>query len=459
MKDFSRQEKLVIIVSILASFVSFLDGFVVNVALPAIAHELGGGLATQQWVVNAYLLTLGAFILLAGSLSDIFGRLKILVIGLVGFGITSLLCAVAPTDIFLITARGLQGIAGALLVPSSLALIMSSLQDAKQSKAIGIWTSWTVIAAVIGPLVGGFLVDASSWRFIFAINIIPIAATIWLMHFLKHSEKHSTKGKIDNLGAILCVLGLGGMIFALIEQPNLGWRHPLIYSTLIAGLALFGLFLWYEKRSTQPMVPFTLFKNRNFKWGNVATLFIYGGLSVSSFIVTIFLQQVAGFSALAAGISFIPVTILMFVLSSRFGGLAGKYGPRFFMTFGPIIAGSGFLFMLFLDASVNYWLDLLPGIILFGLGLSITVAPLTSAILGSINPQQSGIGSAINNAVSRVAGMVAIAVVGVFVGPTLNVAGFHIGLLFIAGLLFAGGIISAFGIQNSLVKASHSSAH
>lgn len=459
MKEFSPQEKLVIIISILASFVSFLDGFVVNVALPAIAHELGGGLATQQWVTNAYLLTLGALILLAGSLSDIFGRIKILSIGLIGFGVTSLLCAFAPTELFLIIARGLQGIAGALLVPSSLALIMSSMHDSKQSKAIGIWTSWTVIAAIVGPLVGGFLIDVSSWRLIFAINIVPIAATLWLMRSLKTNKRHETSGKIDITGALLCVLGLGSMIYAMIEQPGLGWQHPVIYGTLLLGVILFTIFIWYEHRASHPMVPLQLFSNRNFKWGNLATVFIYGGLAVSSFIVTIFLQQVAGFSALHAGLSFIPVTILMFTLSSFFGGLAGKYGPRLFMSLGPIISGCGFLLMLFSDASVNYWLDLLPGIVLFGLGLAITVAPLTSAILGSISPQQSGIGSAINNAVSRVAGMIAIAIVGVFVGATLDVSGFHIGLLFTAGLLFTGGIISAFGIRDSLVKASRSPEH
>lgn len=460
MKGFTSQEKLALVVSILASFVSFLDGFVVTVALPAIANELGGGLATQQWVVNAYLLTLGSLILVAGSLSDILGRLRILYIGLVGFGITSLLCAVAPDGLFLIIARGLQGITGALLVPSSLALIMSTFTGAKEGKAIGIWTSWTVVAAVLGPLLGGLLVDISSWRLIFAINIIPIAITLWMMRSLKAKDKTQEKTRIDFIGALLCALGLGGITFALIEQPHFGWANPLIYGPLLFGLVTSITFIWYEKRIKQPMLPLALFTNRNFSMGNLATIFIYGGLSVSSFVVTIFLQQVAGFSALLAGFSFLPVTILMFFLSTYFGSLAGKYGPRLFMSLGPIVAGSGFLLMLFADETTNYWIDLLPGIVLFGLGLSMTVAPLTSAILGSISTRQSGIGSAINNAVSRIAGLIAIAAVGVLAGTTLTVEGFHVGLYFTAGLLFVGGIISAFGIRNSLIKAaSHSPEH
>lgn len=458
MRNFSAHEKRIVIISILASFVSFLDGFIVTVALPSISHEFASGLATQQWVVNAYLLTLGSFILLAGSLSDIFGRLRILSMGLIGFGITSILCAIAPNEVFLIIARALQGITGALLVPSSLALIMSSFQGTKEGKAIGIWTSWTVIAAIVGPLLGGLLVDFSSWRFIFAINIIPIALTLWLMRPLPEINKREV-AKLDIIGALLCALGLGGVTYALIEQPLLGWSHPLIYSTLVCGIIFLTIFIWYEKRAQYPMLTLSLFANRNFSMGNIATIFIYGGLAVSSFIITIFLQQIAHFSALEAGFAFIPVTILMFFLSTYFGGLAGKYGPRLFMSAGPIIAGFGFLLMLFVDDTVNYWTDLLPGVTVFGLGLSITVAPLTTAILGSIRSQQSGIGSAINNAVSRIAGLIVIAAIGVIAGSTLTVTSFHTSLLFTAGLLFAGGIISAVGIRNSLVKASHSPEH
>ena len=276
------------------------------------------------------------------------------------------------------------------------------------------------------------------------------------MHPLRASFEQKG-GHIDTVGAILCGASLIGVTYALIEQPQLGWSHPLIVSALIFGLFLFLAFIWYEKRSPSPMLPLHLFKNRNFKAGNIATFFIYGALAVSSFVLTIFLQQTAGFSALESGLFFLPVTIIMFCLSSYFGSLAGKYGPRFFMTFGPATAGIGFLLMLVSDANINYWTDLFPGIVLFGLGLAMTVAPLTSAILGSINSRESGIGSAINNAVSRIAGLIAVAAIGVVTaGSFLSVEGFHMGLIFTACLLFIGGAISAAGIKNSLISKDSS---
>jgi len=450
----NKQQRIVLIVSILASFVAFLDGSVVNVALPAIARELGGGLVTQQWTVNAYLITLGALMLIAGSLSDLFGRKRILTYGLIGFAATSLLCAVAPNALFLIVARGLQGVAGALLVPSSLALIMAHFSGAKQGKAIGIWTAWTVIAAVVGPLLGGFLVDAASWRLIFAINIVPIAYTLWSMRKLPSVQHSSTRAHVDITGAILCALGLGSLTYTFIQQPYFGWASPFIYLPLALGIGTSIAFIWYERRAAHPMLPLHLFAIRNFGVGNIATAAIYGGLAVSGFLVTIFVQQIGGYSAVAAGFAFIPVTALMFLLSSFFGGLAGKYGPRLFMAVGPMVAAIGFLLMLRLGQHINYWVDLLPGVLLFGLGLTITVAPLTAAILGSIHPAQSGIGSAVNNAVARVAGLVAVAAVGIIVGTTMTVEGFHNGLLFTAALLFAGGIISAIGIENPKPAAS-----
>lgn len=452
MKQFSSHERRILTISILASFIAFLDGFVVNVALPAISTELGGGLVTQQWVVNAYMLTLGSLMLVAGSLSDTLGRIRILYIGLIGFGITSILCAAAPTESFLIISRALQGAAGALLVPSSLALIMSSFTGARQGRAIGIWTSWTVVASVIGPLVGGLLIDTASWRLIFAINALPIALTLWLMRPLSADNSTKKAARIDVTGALLCVIGLMGITYAFIEQPTLGWTHPLILFSFISGLLLFCGFIWYEKHARAPMLPLRLFRNRNFAMGNIATFFIYGALATSSFILTIFVQQTAGFTAFESGLLFLPVTLIMFGLSSYFGGLAGRLGPRFFMTLGPITAGIGFLLMLFSDATIHYWTDLFPGIVVFGLGLAITVAPLTSAILGSIDSGESGIGSAINNAVSRIAGLIAVAGIGIVTsGSLLTIEGFHVGLIFTAILLFIGGIISAIGIKDALV--------
>jgi EmrB/QacA subfamily drug resistance transporter len=439
--------RLVLIVAILASIIAFLDGSIVNVALPAIQHSLGGGLSTQQWVVDAYLITLGAFMLVAGSLSDIIGRKRVMMIGLIGFGVTSLLCAAATTKELLIIGRLLQGVTGALLVPSSLALIMSRVPKDRQHAAIGAWTSWTGIAMLIGPFVGGILVDLGSWRYIFLLNVLPIAVTVYLLAKLQDERDMSTRVKIDWYGAILGALSLGGIVYALIEQPHFGWTHPLIYGTMGVGIVSLALFIWREKVATQPMMPLGVFRSRNFTAGNIATLSIYAGLSLVAFLITIFVQQVGHYTATAAGLTMVPMSILMFFLASRFGKLSGEYGPRIFMTVGPLIVAAGFVTMLFIDASANYW-AMLPGILLFGIGLSVTVAPLTAAILGAVDSKRSGIASAINNVVARVAGLVAVALIGTVTGYTLNLAGFRNGLILSIVLFIVGGLVSFVGIRN-----------
>jgi len=452
----TKQQRLVLVVSILASFVAFLDGSVVNVALPAISRELGGGLSAQQWTVDAYLITLGALILIAGSLSDLFGRRRILWIGLIWFGVASLMCALAPNSAFLIVARALQGIAGALLVPSSLAIIISSFSGVAQSKAIGSWTAWTGISFIVGPVVGGFLVDAASWRWIFAINVAPIAVTLWLLRLLHQPERVKESTTVDVVGAVLCAIGLGGPVFALIEQPHYGWSSPAVYLSSLVGLGFLGAFIWHEKHAAQPMLPFSLFKVRNFSFGNLATATIYAGLSISTFLIVIFLQQVAGYSALRAGLALLPVTIVMFLLSPRFGMLAGKYGARIFMTAGPLVAAGGFLLMLRVQPQVAYVADLLPGVLLFALGLSMTVAPLTAAVLGDIDTKHAGVASAVNNAVARIAGLIAIALVGVITGSQLDVDGFHRTIVVTAVLMILGGIISFIGIRRVSSSATDS---
>ncbi len=443
----TSKQRLVLFVSILASFLSFLDGSVVNVALPAIVHELGGGLAVQQWVNSAYMITLGSLILVAGSLSDIFGRKRILVLGVIGFGLASVLCAIAPTATALILGRGLQGVFGALLVPSSLALIISSFSGAAQAKAIGTWTAWTGISFLIGPLVGGLLVDSLSWRWVFLINIIPTILTLWLLRYLP-MDKRRENTSVDITGSLLCTLGLATTVYALIEQPTFGWNHPLIYLPLIAGIVLMTAFVLYERKAKHPMLPLSLFSVRNFTVGNIATTSIYAGLAVATFLITIFIQQFGHYSALHAGLSLLPITIIMFFLSSKFGAMAGKYGPRFFMATGPLVAAVGFSLFLGVDASVNYWSQIFPGVVVFGFGLSMTVAPLTSAILGDIDPKNAGIASAINNAVSRIAGLVAIAAIALVTGSTLDLAGFQRGVWLMIILLGIGGIISGLWIQN-----------
>jgi EmrB/QacA subfamily drug resistance transporter len=444
----ATQQRLILAISILASFVAFLDGSVVNVALPAISRQLGGGLLTQQWVSDAYLITLGALILAAGSFSDIFGRKKILIIGLWGFLLTSLLCALAPSGEFLIVSRALQGVAGALLVPSSLAMIIAAFSGADQAKAIGQWTAWTGIAFIVGPLVGGAMVDFASWRLVFAINVLPIAAALWLLRRVTLHHEHLEKRHVDSLGIVLGAVGLGGVVYSLIEQAHFGWRSPLILSTFCGGVLALAVFMWHERRIQQPMLPLEVFRVRNFSIGNVSTFFIYGALSLQGFLLVIFLQQIAHYSALLAGLASLPITIILFVLSSRFGALAGKHGPRWFMGFGPIVASVGVLLLLRLDHTADYVTQVLPSVVMFGLGLAITVAPLTAAILGSIASSQAGIGSAINNAVARIAGLLAIAAIGIVTGVTLTVMGFHRSIMLCAVLLVVGGVISLIGIQN-----------
>jgi EmrB/QacA subfamily drug resistance transporter len=448
-----KKQRLVLVISILASFVAFLDGSVVNVALPAIAKSLGGGLVTQQWVVDAYLLTLGSLILIAGSLSDLVGRKRILEFGLMGFGVASLLCTVAPSSAVLIFARALQGVAGALLVPSSLAIIIANFSGEAQGKAIGSWTGWTGISFLIGPLVGGFLVDVSSWRWVFAINVVPIALTLWLLTKLEMKDDGKPGTRVDWTGAWLGALGLAGTVFALIEQPRYGWSNAIIWLPLVLGLVMLGVFVYYEGKIKDPMLPLELFKIRNFTYGNLATIAIYAALSVATFVVVVFVQQFAHYSAFQAGLTLVPVTLEMLVLSPRFGALAGKYGPRWFMASGPVVAAAGFALMLRVDASVNYWTQLLPGILVFGLGLSTTVAPLTSAVLGSIKAQNAGIASAVNNAIARIAGLVAVAAVGVIVG-SLDLSGFHHGIMAMVLLLVLGGVISAVGIRGKMTQST-----
>ena len=494
----TRAQRLVLVASILGSFVAFLDASVVNVALPAITRDLGGGIAAQQWVADAYLLTLGSFILLAGSLSDLFGRKRVFAAGLIGFGATSLLIAAAPTATVLIVARALQGVTGALLVPSSLAMIVANFTGSDQGKAIGTWTAWTGIAFILGPLLGGLLVDVASWRWVFAINVLPIGATLAVLARIAPEPPRAERAHVDLPGAILCAVGLAGIIFGLIEAPTHEWTAPGIYLPLAGGACAFAAFLIYERFSKHPMLDFKLFRNRNFAMGNAATAAIYAGLTAFTFLLSVFLQQVSGYGATYAGLALSPVTLLMFALSPLAGRLAGKHGPRWFMALGPMVAAAGFLLMLGMRAHAAYVTEVLPGLLLFGVGLSATVSPLTAAILGDIDQRHAGIGSAINNAIARVAGLLAIAALGAILatryaaaldatdadslGPRArafladarnrpldtavpadvgrdgsvleerledaSVRAFRASLLWMAGLLVAGGLISAAGIRN-----------
>ena len=443
----TREQRLVITIAVLASFVSFLDGTVVTVALPAIMAELGGGLSAQQWIVDAYLITLGSLILVAGSISDVYGRIAVMRVGLVAFGITSVAIAAAPTPELLIVARALQGVAGALLVPTALALITSNFRGAAQGRAIGIWTGMTSGAMIVGPLIGGLFVDFLSWRFAFLINVLPIAVTLWLLVVLGQRDVRRPDSTVDYLGAVLCTIGLGGPVFALIESAHLGWTHPAIVLSMSLGLLSFAGFLVRQRLAAQPMMPLSLFRVRNFWAGNLATALVYAALSLNGFVIGVYLQQGAGLGATQAGLASLPITIIMILLSSRAGALAGRLGPRLFMTVGPIVMAGGALLLLLVADDFSYWTQVLPGIILFGIGLALTVSPLTAAILGSIETSRSGIASAVNNAVSRVAGLIVIAMLAVIVGGQLDLDGFHRSMIVTAVLLLIGGVVSFFGIR------------
>lgn len=444
----STTQRFVLWIAILGSFVAFLDGTIVNVALPSISDELGGGLTTQQWVVDAYLITLGALILVAGSVSDAYGRVLVLRIGLIGFGVASVAIAAAPTAELLIVARAVQGAAGAFLVPSSLALITSHFSGPAQGRAIGVWTAMTTTAMIAGPVIGGLFVDLLSWRLAFLINVVPIGATLVLLARGGFKDTRRADASIDWLGATLCTLGLGGMVFALIEQPNLGWSSPAIWLPLALGAVLFVLFVLRQRSARSPILPLDLFGVRNFWTGNVATTFIYGALALNGLVVVVYLQQGPGLLATLAGLAGLPTTILLILLSSRIGALSGRWGPRLFMTVGPITMGIGALLLLTVSADFSYWWQVLPSMVVLGLGLAITVAPLTSAILGAIDSERSGIASAVNNAVARVAGLVTIAALAAIVGGELDLDGFHRAAIVTAALMFAGGITSFLGIRN-----------
>jgi len=411
----TSHQRTVLVACILATAVVLVDSTVVNVALPAIERDLGGGLAGQQWASNAYLLTLGSLLLVGGSLGDIFGERRIFTAGVVGFGVTSVLCAVAPTIEILVAARALQGVAGALLTPAALAVIVATFSGGQRGRAIGAWTAWAGIGAVLGPLVGGQIVDTASWRWIFAINVPLLVITVVLISRTMQAGERSEGGKVDVLGAALCAIGLGGMTYGLIEQPLRGFGDPLVLGSLLAGAALFMAFLAHERRTPAPMLPLDLFKRRNFAIGNVQTLTMYGGLGLMFFFLILFLQQVAGYSALEAGTATLPVSIVMFFLSTRFGALADRFGPRLFMGAGPIVAAVGLALLARLDRDVDYLTDLLPAVLFFALGLSMTVAPLTATVLADADEHNAGVASGVNNAIARVAGLIAVAAVGTVV--------------------------------------------
>ncbi|HEY6962654.1 MAG TPA: DHA2 family efflux MFS transporter permease subunit [Gaiellaceae bacterium] len=441
-----------LVASILGSVIVFVDSTVVNVALPAIQRDLGGGLALQQWVVDAYLLTLGSLLLVGGSLGDLFGARRVFLIGIITFGVTSLLCSAAPDGTTLILARGLQGVTGAILTPAGLAVIASTFSGEERGAAIGAWTAWTGVAFVVGPLLGGWLVTHVSWRWVFIVNVpFAIATAALVAYAVPKREAASPRARVDVVGGVLCVLGLGGPVFALIEEPRRGWSSPLILAPLLGGLALLAAFLWWERRAAQPMLPLGLFRRRNFSFANLETLTVYAGLSTLTFFMVLFVQQLAGYSALQSGLALLPITIVMFVLSPRVGRLSMRLGPRVFMSAGPLVAAGALVALMRLRPGFDYWLELLPPLLVFAVGLSMLVAPLTATVLADAGESDAGIASGVNNAVARVAGLLGIAVVGASVAGgdnRLEVSGYRLAMGITAALVGVGGVIGLVGIRN-----------
>ncbi len=441
----------VLLATVLGSGIAFLDGTVVNVALPTIGEELGAGISTLQWVVNAYTLTLAGFLLLGGSLGDHYGRKRVFLIGVVWFAVASLLCAVAPDAGALVAARALQGVGAALLTPGSLAIIEATFHPDDRGAAIGAWSGLAGVTTAIGPFLGGWLVEAVSWRLIFFINLPLAAAVVWIARrHVPESHDRSAAPGLDYLGAALAALGLAGVIYALTDGPATGWTSPVILASGLGGVAALAVFIEVERRSRHPMLPLDVFRSRQFTAANLVTFVVYGALGGALFLLPIQLQRVVGYSPLASGVALIPITVLMLLLSARAGRLSQRIGPRLPMTVGPLLAGAGLALLVRVDVGATYVGGVLPAVVMFALGLSLTVAPLTSTVLAAASADHAGVASAVNNDVARAAGLFAVAVLPVAAGisgagalePGAFSSGFQVAMLLAGGTCAAGGLLA-----------------
>ncbi len=445
----------VVAAAVLGSGVVFLDSTVVNAALPAIAKDFDASLADLQWVVSGFLLALGSFLVIGGSLGDVFGRRLIFIWGLVGFAVASLLCGIAPSVTFLIAARVVQGAAGALLVPTSLAIISSNFAVEDRARAIGAWSGLAGVSSALGPFLGGWLIDAVSWRLVFLINIpiIAVAVAIALRHVPETRDEHASR-RIDVAGGLVLATGLGSLVYALIEGPAGGWSSTDGVLVVVGVLALVGWAL-LEARADEPMVPMSVFRSRQFSGANGVTFAVYAALNAVMFLLVVHLQTDLGYDALEAGASLLPITILMLIFSPRAGALAQRIGPRLPMTVGPLIVGAGTALLALVEPGVSYWEVVFPAVMILAAGLSLTVAPLTASVLAAVDDDHAGIASAINNAVARIAGLLAVAVLPAVaglsgVGESLDlVDGFGRAMLIAAALCVVGAAIAFLTIRKT----------
>jgi EmrB/QacA subfamily drug resistance transporter len=448
----------VLAAAVLGSGITALDSTVVGIALPPIARTFHTGLGALQWVVTAYSLTLASFLLIGGSLGDRLGRRHIFSVGVVWFMVASAVCGFAPSALVLIIARALQGVGGALLTPGSLAIIQASFRPDDRGRAIGAWSGLGGLATAAGPLVGGYLIAAASWRWVFFINVpVSLVVLVIAARHVPESRDPTVTGRIDTQGAALTVIFLAGLTSGLIEGPTLGWTSPVVVVSLLAAAVSLPTLLWVEHHQPNPMIPLALFKVRQFSAANAVTFVVYGALSGALFLLPVVLQTVAGYTPLASGLALLPITVLMLAFSARSGRLAARIGPRLQMSVGPVVAGAGLLLLVRAPTSGSYLQQVFPAMMVFGTGLAITVAPLTATAMSAAPPEHAGVASAVNNVVARAAGLLAVAILPLLSGiagtsalaPATLASGFKTAMVISGVTCIAGGLLAALTIRNS----------